>query len=157
MFLTLTLTACNGQEKDNNKDLAIEKEANEENKQDLPKGEWQVHKELDDNGNIISYDSIYSWSSSGNYDDITRMNIDSLMRSHRAFISKRFSAIKNQDFPYLFNQDSLFSKGFFEEDLFMRQFGEDFPEIDEINKKMERMQQDMLQEFFPKEHSEKNK
>lgn len=157
MFLTLTLTACNGQEKDNNKDLAIEKEANEENNQDLPKGEWQVHKELDDNGNIISYDSIYSWSSSGNYDDITRMNIDSLMRSHRAFISKRFSAIKNQDFPYLFNQDSLFSKGFFEEDLFMRQFGEDFPEIDEINKKMERMQQEMLQEFFPKEHSEKNK
>ncbi len=91
MFITLSLTACKGQEKNANNDIGNEKKTYEENIMDQPKGEWEVHKELDENGNIVRYDSIYSWSSTGNYDDKIRMNIDSLMRSHRTFISKRFS------------------------------------------------------------------
>lgn len=153
MLIVLSVTACKRQDKDTSKNSKPQKEAKSYDTQDEPKGQWEVHKEMDENGNIISYDSIYYWSSTGDYPNMSHMNMDSLLRSHQAFIRRRFSAIKNQNFPYLFQEDSLFSKGFFEEDLFMNQFGKDFPEMDELNKRMERMRQEMLREFFPKENS----
>jgi hypothetical protein len=147
--MILFITACNGQDTTSSKN---KKEAISKNEQNKPKGTWKVQKELDENGNIIRYDSIYSWSSTGNPEDLMSINIDSLMRSHQSFIHKRFSALENQDFPYLFKEDSLFSKKFFEEDLLLKHFRKDFPEMEEMNKKMEKIQKELLNEFFPNQN-----
>ncbi|WAC01988.1 hypothetical protein N7U66_19475 [Lacinutrix neustonica] len=47
--------SCNGQKR---KAKDIENTVVEQ-----PKGSWKVDKEFDDQGNLIRYDSIYSWSS----------------------------------------------------------------------------------------------
>ncbi|WP_233268027.1 hypothetical protein [Algibacter sp. L3A6] len=49
-----------------------------------PKGAWKVDKEFDENGNLIKYDSIYSWSSSNNMEGLSAMDRDSLMRSFKS-------------------------------------------------------------------------
>lgn len=153
MLAVLSFTACKGQDKEVSKDIKSV-EINEKITQNPPKGKWEVHKELDEDGKIVRYDSIYSWSSSESNSEMSSMNIDSLMRSHQSYIRKRFSAMENQNFPYLFQKDSLFSKVFFEEDLFMNHFGKDFPEIDKLNERMGKMRKEILQEFSPKTLSE---
>lgn len=155
VFLFLSFVSCKGQDKDNKGDFNAQTNTEKGTKQE-PKGKWEVHKELDENGNIIGYDSIYSWSSTGNYDDFSSINVDSLMRSHQSFVKKRFSAMRDNDFSYLFEQDSLFPKSFFEEDMFMNQFGEDFPEFETMRRRMQQMQDEMMKEFFPSESSNKN-
>jgi len=150
-LLVFSFVSCKGQDK-NNKDNLNAQTKTEKRIEELPKGKWEVHKELDENGNIIRYDSIYSWSSSGEYDNLSRINIDSLMRSHQSFVKKRFSAMRDNDFSYLFEKDSLFPKSFFEEDIFMDRFGEDFPEFETMISRMEQLQKEMMKEFFPNEN-----
>lgn len=150
-----SLLSCKGQDQKKEENLKSEQKI-EERTSEVPEGRWEVHKELDENGNVIRYDSIYSWSSSGDYDELSKFNIDSLMRSHRSFVQKRFSAMRDNDFSYLFGQDSLFPRSFFEEDMFMNQFGKDFPELEAMKRRMERMEEEMMQEFFSKGHYQKD-
>ncbi len=106
-----------------------------------PKGTWKVDKEFDENGNLTRYDSIYSWSSTDNLDELAQKNPDSLMQSLRSKFYRNFSGIDDQRFGDLFADDSLFTEQFFDDDFFDSEFGEDFMDIDRIRERMETMQQ----------------
>ena len=57
IFLILAIIGCKGQEKG-------KEEVSKDEKQEMveePKGQWEVHKEHDDLGNLIKYDSIYNY------------------------------------------------------------------------------------------------
>ena len=60
VFTALLTINCNGQQNETKKSDIKE---SEENAVEQPKGAWKVNKEFDENGNLIKYDSIYSWSS----------------------------------------------------------------------------------------------
>ena len=88
LLLVLVITGCNSQEKKNmqkehnNKDTTIVK----------PKEKWDVHKEYDEYGNLIRYDSIYSWSYSNVKGDSLQVNLDSIMDSFKKhFLNFRIS------------------------------------------------------------------
>ena len=57
--------SCNSQNKD------LKNKESEEKSIKEPKGSWKVDKEFDENGNLIRYDSIYSWSSDDKYDNLS--------------------------------------------------------------------------------------
>lgn len=57
----------------------------ENGKETVPKGKWRVSKEYDDQGNMISYDSVYVWSS-GNMRDFEFFKNDSLAHHFKGFI-----------------------------------------------------------------------
>lgn len=138
--------SCNAQE--NKKEENIQKAKDSiAQMADAPKGTWRVDKEFDENGNLIGYDSIYSWSSTDNLNELDLKNPDSLLKSFRSKFYRNFSGIDDKRFGDLFADDSLFTKRFFDRDFFGSDFGEDFMDIDRVRKKMEAMQQEFLERY----------
>ena len=112
-----------------------------------PKGSWKVDKEFDENGNLIKYDSIYSWSSSNNMEGLWAMDRDSLMRSFKSKFSKNYSRLEHQGFENMFSEDYLFSKYFFNDDFFGSDFGTDFMDIDQITQDLLSRQKQFLEKY----------
>lgn len=140
--------SCNAQEakkeeksqtdKDNLSQTAVE-----------PKGTWKVDKEFDENGNLIRYDSIYSWSSGDDLDRLSYLDRDSTLQSMQSKFYRNFSQFGNQGFDDFFSSDSLFTNRFFDDDFFTSEFGEDFMDIDKMHKRMEAMQKKFLEKYRP--------
>lgn len=145
VFITVFLSfSCSGQKNETKKS---EIQESEENIFKEPKGSWKVNKEFDENGNLIRYDSIYSWSSSNTFDNLLITERDSLIQSFKSRFFTNFSGFKNQGFEDLFAQDSLFSKQFFNNDFFASDFGQDFMNIDKIRQQMMERQKKFLEKY----------
>lgn len=132
-------SSCKGQEGEN-----IKEDKDSIAQVQPPQGTWKVDKEFDENGNLIRYDSIYSWSSE-DFGNSFNHNPDSLLKSFRSGFYRHFSGTDN--FGNLFPQDSLFTRRFFDEDFFDSEFGQDFMDIDRVRQRMERMQQRFLERY----------
>lgn len=144
IIIALLVISCNGQK---NK---IGQEKTEKSKDSLvgqPKGSWKVDKEFDENGNLIRYDSIYSWSSKNRLDNLSSLDRDSLLQSFKSRFFTNFSEFKNQGFEGIFSRDSLFSKHFFNEDFFGSSFGKDLMDIDKIMQQMNARQKKFLEKY----------
>ena len=136
--------SCNGQETKAQKEATKE---SEKNTVEAPKGTWKVDKEFDENGNLIRYDSIYSWSSHNKFDNLSSIDRDSILQSFKTRFFTNFSGFENQGFEAIFSQDSLFSKRFFNDDFFGSDFGKDFMDIDKIRQQMMARQQQFLEKY----------
>jgi len=137
----LLATGCSAQDK-NKPELA---QNDHKPLKEEPKGTWKVDKELDENGNIIKYDSIYSWSSNDSLQNLTDKDMDSIMHHFGTTFGERFGDLSGQDFAGFFDRDSLFTKEFFGEDFMNSDFGQRFSNIDDIREQMEMMRQQFLQ------------
>lgn len=135
----LLSAGCSGQH--------TETDAKEEKLVEQPKGSWKVDKEFDENGNLVRYDSIYSWSSSNTYDKLSSSARDSLTQSFKSKFFRNFSEFENQGFEAVFSPDSLFSKRFFNDDFFESPFGADFMDIDKIRQQMTARQKKFLEKY----------
>jgi len=144
LMIGLFSISCNGQTKDADK---TELKEHEETITEQPKGSWKVNKEFDDQGNLIRYDSIYSWSSNGKFDDLSTLEKDSLLKSFKSRFFTNFSDFENNGFDDVFSKDSLFSKRFFNDDFFESDFGKDFMDIDKITQQMIAKQKKFLEKY----------
>lgn len=149
LLIVLFSFGCSGQEnkKERKKELSEEITAQ-------PRGSWKVNKEFDEAGNLIRYDSIYSWSSTDDMEDFMTMDRDSIFKSFRSRFSKSFSGMEDMMDNVPFTQDSLFIKRFFVDDFFESEFGQDFMDLDRMQQRMETMQKRFLEQYhlqYPKE------
>lgn len=144
LVLALFSIGCNSQENKTKKEEAKEAE-NSINKE--PKGTWKVDKEYDEHGNLIRYDSIYSWSSNNKFDGLSPLDKDSLIQSFKSRFFTDFSSFKNEEFKHIFSQDSLFSNRFFNDDFFGSSFGKDFMDIDKMRQQMITRQKKFLEKY----------
>ena len=129
--------------------------------QESPLGSWKVNKEFDENGNLIRYDSVYSWSSDGQGKALTQEEIDSLFSGLPSFFGQQGDPINGhlaelfRNDPYLkqfFGNDttampspfgtSPFGKWMMNDSLWMNN-----PDHDQIMEEMERMHRDFMQQF----------
>ena len=143
MAMFLSLSSCQSQEKKED-DIAKEEIKKEVNR---PEGTWKVEKEFDENGNLIRYDSIYSWSSHDSINDLTTLERDSLLNNFESRFYRSYSQFKNQGFEDIFEPDSLFTKHFFDDDFLDSEFGMDFIELDKIQKRMIDRQKKFLEKY----------
>ncbi|HMB63583.1 MAG TPA: hypothetical protein VKN36_10955 [Eudoraea sp.] len=142
LWIAIGAMSCNAQE---------HKEADKQTAE-TPEGTWSVNKEFDESGNMIRYDSIYSWSSSDDLAGMKTRDRDSLLQSFQSKFYRHFSAADPRRFEHLFEPDSLFHEKFFNEDFFDSDFGRDFMDIDRVRKRMEAMEKvffDRYQNDFP--------
>ncbi|NNF86292.1 MAG: hypothetical protein HKM26_07035 [Winogradskyella sp.] len=137
LFVAILATSCNAQEANKDKDSITDHTLN---KAEVPKGRWKVSKEVDENGNIIRYDSIYSWSSHGNLKDFTTTESDSIFNHMRSMMKQQFSTFSTPMMPGFAHHDSIM-KRFFEDDNFSNSFNSGFPSMDDMMKQMEAMRQ----------------
>jgi len=145
--LALSSISCNGQNKDSTSNNSL---TNKEQSLEAPKGSWKVDKEFDENGNLIKYDSIYSWSSNSKMINLSAKDRDSLLASLKSRFLKNFSTFQNNGIDNIFFKDSLFVNRFFKDDFFKSDFGVDVMDIDNMRQKMLERQR----RFFEKYQSE---
>lgn len=117
----LLLFSCSAQENPKDKD----------SKAIVPKENVQVNKEYDEFGNLIKFDSIYSYSYSSN----GKINDSLFLKIQEQFSKNRFfsDTFKN-DF---FAQDSTF----FQNDFFSKGFMNHNQQINQMMKRMDSLQQ----------------
>jgi len=144
LMMGLLSVSCNSQNNDLKK---IETKESDEKIVKEPKGTWKVDKEFDENGNLIRYDSVYSWSSNDKYNNLSLSERDSLMQSYKSRFFTNFSGFENQGFEDVFSKDSLFSKHFFNDDFFGSDFGSYFMDIDKIRQQMIARQKKNLEKY----------
>lgn len=139
---------CNGQLKE---DKSEKTKANDKVINEPPKGSWEVNKEFDEAGNLIRYDSIYSWSSGDELNNLSTFDRDSTLKSMQSRFYRNFSQFDfdKEGFGDLFAEDSIFTKRFFNNDFFDSEFGEDFMDIDKMYDRMEAMQKQFLGRYEP--------
>ena len=119
----------------------IAQEKTETERQNKPEVKIKVNKELDNNGNIIRYDSTYSWSwSSEGYTQKYQGNFNDSLETDffRPFEKKFFSGDNNFD-----------RLGFFSDSLFMKHLnGFEFDFIQKHMQEMMMQQHKMMEEIF---------
>ncbi|MFC2147712.1 hypothetical protein ACFLR9_04015 [Bacteroidota bacterium] len=157
LLATLITTGCNSQENKNKEETDNKQEVSA----DAPKGSWKVNREFDEEGNLIRYDSIYSWSSGDDLDRLSSLDRDSTLQAMQSKFYRNFSSFGNQGFDDVFSSDSLFTQRFFDDAFFTSQFGEDFMDIEKVHKQMEAMQKKFLEKYRsefkePEEGNSKN-
>jgi hypothetical protein len=101
-ILMMTM-GCNAQQKNNEK-----VKANVETQQDKPQASWKVNKKYDDKGNLIAYDSVYTWSYMGKGGAIHNIAADSVMSAFRKQFNTEFPSIFKEGFGNPVWADSLF-------------------------------------------------
>ena len=148
LFVAILTTSCNAQDSNNSKKKIAQSDIQKDSIA-APKGSWKVNKEVDKNGNIIRYDSIYSWSSSGN---LKSMDNDSIFKKMQSMMQKRFSMFQSPNGNTFADHDSImkqfFSDDFFKDDFFSNGFNSNMPNMDDMMKRMEAIKQ----QFFNDNH-----
>lgn len=140
LLLIGMITSCIGQEK---------KEEVKEEQAETPQGQWKVHREYDQDGNLIRYDSIYSWSYSAQNGESLTINLDSIMDEFRGYFNEETPYKWKKDFSYFPDADSLFMKDFFTDDYFFRNWQEHQDEIEKMIKKMDSSRNAFLRKYHP--------
>jgi hypothetical protein len=144
LVMAILSVSCSGQE---NKAKKEEAKETEKNIAEEPKATWKVDKEFDENGNLIRYDSMYSWTSDSKFNNLSFLERDSLIESFKSRFFANFSQFENQEFEDVFSEDSLFSNHFFNDDFLGSSFGKDFMDIDRIRQQMIERQKKFLEKY----------
>ncbi|SDI29394.1 hypothetical protein [Winogradskyella thalassocola] len=154
LLFVLSIIGCNSQE---NK----EKETQQSNKQEQdtikPKETWDVKKQYDEFGNLIKYDSIYSYSYSNIKGDSLQVNLDSIMDSFKNYVNKNASFNWKDSFSFFPENDSLFMDDFFKEDYFFKTWQNQNTELDKMIKKLDSSRNDFIRQFYPGLYESKDK
>jgi hypothetical protein len=147
MFITLLATGCNGQQESG----SVEKNVQKDNKKELnqPQVSWDVKKETDENGNVIRYDSTYTWSYTNIDGDTMVVGADSLMRSFHSYFNENFPPIWNRSFAQPLWNDSLFYRDFYRDDYFHNRWQQDYFEMDKMFRRMDSLRNQFLYDNYP--------
>ena len=81
-------------------------------KKENPKIKIDVNKRYDDKGNIIAYDSTYSYSYTYSDGKVKNINLDSLLQKFKPFLFDNSADIFNRSFDDFFIPDSIFKFNF---------------------------------------------
>lgn len=154
ILFALFFIGCNSQDKKKQK---AQESNNKEEQTVKPKETWDVNKEYDAFGNLIKYDSIYSYSYSNIKGDSLKVNLDSIMDSFRGYFDKNTSFRQRDNFSFFPENDSLFMNDFFKEDYFFKNWKNQHSELDEMIKRMDSSRNAFLKRFHPGLLESKNK
>jgi len=124
VLLSLGLSSCNGQER---KKMVMKD-------QNKPQTNIKVTKKYDKNGNLVKYDSTYSYYYSNiKNDSVVR---DSAFNQFKRYFNSKYDFSEEPFFNDLFFQDSLLKYDFYRKDFFAKRFQNN---MDKMGKLFEQM------------------
>jgi hypothetical protein len=148
--LSISLISCNGQVKTQDK----------ENKTNpnQPQTNVKVNKQYDRKGNIIKFDSTYSYY----YSNVKRdTNLrDSIFKNFKNQFNQRYFFSKDPFFNNFFFQDSLLKYDFYKKDFFLDRFRNNMHNMDSLFWSMDSLKNDFFRKQFrvpEPQHSPKKK
>ena len=144
-FIFIVMSSCKGQvkkEKENNSDLltdAISK----------PQVNVNVNKHYDKNGNIIKYDSTYSYVYRGSSGKMMPLINDSVFNSFKSYFNIHSQGMFDNQNNSIFLNDSLFKYDFFNDDYFQKRFELNQKLFGAFYKQMDSLKGNYLRETYP--------
>lgn len=140
LLLGMTLSQCNAQDKGRFDSRVERKDTLNTEK---PRATWKVDKEVDENGNIIRYDSIYSY---GYMDSIPfGLNLDSILKGIPFFSDRNLSSFMSErDLDHFFNRDSMMQGDQLFREFFKRQQSDNFPDMKLLMQQIDSLQRTIM-------------
>ncbi|MCK3684858.1 hypothetical protein [Maribellus sp. YY47] len=114
-----------------------------------PEEHWTVNKEVDENGNVISYDSTYTWSYTNTEGDSVNVDVDSMMQSFESFFNKKMPSVWGESLMNPMFGDSLLSRDFFSDNYFHDRFENDFFDVDKMFQRMDSLRESFFKQALP--------
>ncbi|RLD59514.1 MAG: hypothetical protein DRJ01_11210 [Bacteroidetes bacterium] len=139
--VTLILSSCNGQEKQikNDKLSGFKNE---------PKEDIRVNKEYDKDGNLIRYDSTYTYFYSNiENDSITE---DSIFNNFKKLFYLQYPFSHKSYFNDLFFEDSLMKYDFYKKDFFTERFRKNMEQTERMFQEMDSLKNQFFNQQFQK-------
>jgi len=126
-----------------------------------PKISWKVDKKYDEAGNVIGYDSIYSYSF-GNFKNLPKdMNLDSIMGSFKFLSRDNLSSfMKDHNLGQFMDIDSLLSGDQYFNEFMEKHRSNNFSDMRELFQQMDSLQNMMMERhrnLMPEAIEEKSK
>jgi len=139
--VTLILSSCNGQDKQvKNDKLSAVKNA--------PKEDIKVNKEYDEDGNLIRYDSTYTYFFSNIENDTIAE--DSIFTNFKNQFDLQYPFSYKPYFNDLFFDDSLMKYDFYKKDFFTERFRQNMKQTEKMFQEMDSIKNHFFNEQFQK-------
>lgn len=153
-------SACNGQTKTKIDNLLSSKEnkieATTDDTLNKPKVNIKVNKQFDDKGNIVQYDSTYSYYYSSPGGNIMHLSNDSVYHRFRSFFNKTYPGFFIPPYDDIFFNDSLYKHDFFNKDYFEKRFELNRKMFERMYQQMDSLKENYLEQTYPKGEQKKN-
>ena len=149
IVIVMVLSGCNGQKKDNLMASVLTKN----DSINRPKTNIKVNRKYDENGNLISYDSTYTYSYSNTNGE--NIDIDSLF-NQLGFNQKGFHSFPNHSFPnsLLGNDSLMLNDPFFNDELLSNNMRKNLEMMERMMQHMDSINSLYIQ---PQHQKQKNK
>ncbi len=144
-LMAMTFAGCHAQEGGFKKDFSSPQGTTTQNK---PQERWKVNKRYDDNGNLIGYDSTYSWSYSSKGAANSDADADSMLNAFR----RQFNGFPSFFSPHFGDQlsaDSLFFSDFNSTGGPMQKWGNNFFDMGKMMRRLDSLGSSLLDDNFP--------
>ena len=128
----------------NNKDLN-----GKDTLKDNPHIDIKVNKEYDENGNVIRYDSSYTYIYTHSGGRTEELNIDSIFGSFKPYFFNRGFDLMKDPFDQFFEKDTFYQNHFFDNDFFMQQFQNEMFRFEDMMREMDSLRNRFLHEMYP--------
>ncbi|MGZ3749737.1 MAG: hypothetical protein ACXVPU_17175 [Bacteroidia bacterium] len=155
-LLFAVFSGCNGQTKKENSQLAETKKVTplQENSLAKPQIDVKVNKQYDHKGNIVKFDSTYSYFYSSPKGSMNLDN-DSVFSSFRSFFEKSYPNLMDRRINNIFFNDSLFKYDFFNNDYFQKRFELNNKMFENMYKQMDSIKRCFMKQNYPDGYQKK--
>lgn len=146
MFIAVSLifSGCSGQETKKDKDRNVTDTTLSSN---LPQENIKVNKEYDEDGNLIRYDSTYTYYYSNI--DGNKAVADSIFDNFRNMFKDSYPFSTKPYFDNLFFEDSLLHYDFYKKDFFHNRFMQNMHRMEKLFWEMDSIKNKFFMEQFP--------
>lgn len=154
-FLFLVFSGCNSQTRKGNLQLAETKATRlTGDSLDKPRIDVKVNRQYDNKGNLVRFDSTYSYFYSGPKGSMHSGN-DSVFSSFRSFFEKSYPDLMDRHNNSIFFNDSLFKYDFFNDDYFQKRFELNNKLFENMYQQMDSIKRDFLKQNYPNGYQKK--
>lgn len=150
LIVSLSFNGCQSQTKNESKNLlSINTPSDSIGHKIKPEIKVYVNKQRDSKGNIIKYDSTYSYFYSVPSGRTTDIENDTIYKQFKSFLNKSYPNFLIPQQERIFNSDSLFKYDFFNDDYFQKRYEMNQRLFENMFKQMDSIKSNYLFKNYP--------
>jgi hypothetical protein len=120
-----------------------------------PKTEVHVNKKYDEKGNLIRFDSTYSYRYVSPGGKSRNIETDTLFRHFKSYYLSNYDTMFNNNFGSIFFSDSLFKYDFMQPDYFSKRFELNRKRFEQMARDMDSIKTQYLRQGYPEGEMQK--
>lgn len=152
-FLIFAAAGCSGQKTHQDK---TKQQLASADTLDKPRVDVRVNRHYDDKGNLIRFDSTYSYFYSSPGMKRNSISSDSLIGNLKMPLLNHYQGLMDPNMNNIFFNDSMFRYDFYDSDYFSKRFHLNIPKFEELYREMDSIKSEMFRNNYPEGKLEKN-